>query len=204
MSGPIKHFTTTVPFWQPRVTPVELDNATDEQLAAMKVTVSNTKIGAYTLVLALDQETLQHRTHLFNGIMYGRGGLSRAETEFGAVAASVVNRCIYCAAVHANRYNELTKDETVISSIFGSIENAAENTGENAAEDTGLNARTTALLDIATKLSKCPPEATKADVERLIENGLSMGEVLDLVLSASLFGWANRLMHVLGDPLPQD
>ena len=189
---PIKNFTTAVPHWQPRVTPVELQNATDEQLDAMKVTVSNTKIGEYTLVLALDPETLQQRTPLFNGIMYGRGGLSRAETELGAVAASVVNQCIYCAAVHANRYNELTKDESLTESIFaGSV-------------DAETEPRITALLEFATKLSQCPPEATRADVERLIENGLSMGEVLDLVLSASLFGWANRLMHVLGDPLPQE
>jgi len=189
---PIKNFTTVVPHWQPRVTPVELHNATDEQLDAMKVTVSNTKIGEYTLVLALDPETLQQRTPLFNGIMYGRGGLSRAETELGAVAASVVNQCIYCAAVHANRYNELTKDESLTESIFaGSV-------------DAETDPRINALLEFATKLSQCPSEATRADVERLIENGLSMGEVLDLVLSASLFGWANRLMHVLGDPLPQE
>ena len=189
---PIKNFTTVVPHWQPRVTPVELHNATDEQLDAMKVTVSNTKIGEYTLVLALDPETLQQRTPLFNGIMYGRGGLSRAETELGAVAVSVVNQCIYCAAVHANRYNELTKDESLTESIFaGSV-------------DAETKPRINALLEFATKLSQCPPEATRADVERLIENGLTMGEVLDLVLSASLFGWANRLMHVLGDPLPQE
>ena len=189
---PIKKFTTVVPHWQPRVTPVELHNATDEQLDAMKVTVSNTKIGEYTLVLALDPETLQQRTPLFNGIMYGRGGLSRAETELGAVAASVVNQCIYCAAVHANRYNELTKDESLTESIFaGSV-------------DAETEPRINALLEFATKLSQCPSEANRADVERLIENGLSMGEVLDLVLSASLFGWANRLMHVLGDPLPQE
>ena len=189
---PIKNFTTVVPHWQPRVTPVELHNATDEQLDAMKVTVSNTKIGEYTLVLALDPETLQQRTPLFNGIMYGRGGLSRADTELSAVAASVVNQCIYCAAVHANRYNELTKDESLTESIFaGSV-------------DAETEPRINALLEFATKLSQCPSEATRADVERLIENGLSMGEVLDLVLSASLFGWANRLMHVLGDPLPQE
>ena len=110
MKEPIKEFTTSVPFWQPRVIPLELEDASDEQLNAMKVTVSNTEIGEYTLVLALDPETLQQRTPLFNGIMYGRGGLSRAETDLGAVAASVVNRCIYCAAVHADRYNQLTKD----------------------------------------------------------------------------------------------
>ena len=79
MSEPVKDFTAVVPFWQPRVAPLELEDASDEQLAAMKVTVSNTKIGAYTLVLALGPETLQQRTPLCNGIMYSRGGLSRAE-----------------------------------------------------------------------------------------------------------------------------
>ena len=192
MKEPITEFTTFVPFWQPRVIPLELEEASDEQLNAMKVTVSNTKIGEYTLVLALDPETLQQRTPLFNGIMYGRGGLSRAETELGAVAASVVNRCIYCAAVHADRYNQLTKDESVINSVFAE--------GEN----TELDERPKAILKFAAKLSNCPSDATEADTKRLADNGLNMGEILDLVLSASLFGWANRLMHVLGDPLPQD
>jgi len=196
MSGPVKDFTTVVPFWEPRVTPVELEKATDEQLEAMKVTVSNTDIGAYTLVLALDPETLKERTPLFNGIMYSHGGLSRPETELGAVAASVVNRCIYCAAVHSNRYNQLTKDETVMERIFAS--------SENAGADAEIPLRQKAILNFATKLSKCPSEASKADMELLVENGLGMDEVLDLVLSASLFGWANRLMHVLGDPIPQD
>ena len=191
MKEPITEFTTSVPFWQPRVIPLVLEEAS-EQLNAMKVTVSNTKIGEYTLVLALDPETLQQRTPLFNGIMYGRGGLSRAETELGAVAASVVNRCIYCAAVHADRYNQLTKDESVMNCVFA--------LGEN----TELDERPKAILKFAAKLSNCPSDATEADTKRLADNGLNMGEILDLVLSASLFGWANRLMHVLGDPLPQD
>ena len=192
MKEPIKEFTTSVPFWQPRVIPLELEDASDEQLNAMKVTVSNTKIGEYTLVLALDPETLQQRTPLFNGIMYGRGGLSRAETELGAVAASVVNRCIYCAAVHADRYNQLTKDQSVINNVFSEGENTA------------LDERPESILKFAAKLSNCPSDATESDAKRLVDNGLNMGEILDLILSASLFGWANRLMHVLGDPLPQD
>ena len=192
MKEPIKEFTTSVPFWQPRVIPLELKEASNEQLNAMKVTVSNTKIGEYTLVLALDPETLQQRTPLFNGIMYGRGGLSRAETELGAVAASVVNRCIYCAAVHADRYNQLTKDQSVINNVFSE--------GEN----TELDERPESILKFAAKLSNCPSDATESDAKRLGDNGLNMGEILDLILSASLFGWAKRLMHVLGDPLPQD
>jgi uncharacterized peroxidase-related enzyme len=191
MSDILYEFTTVVPFWEPRVKPVVLTEATPEQLDAMKVTVSDTKIGNYTLVLALDPETLQQRTPLFNGIMYHHGGLSRAETEFGAVAASVVNECIYCAAVHANRYNQLTKDESVMDRIFADRKEA------------DLDDRQKSMLNFATKLSQSPPEADKADVERMVENGLGLDEVFDLVLSASIFAWANRLMHVLGEPHPQ-
>ena len=191
MSEPIRSFTTVVPSWRPRITPLDIEEASGEQLDAMKVTTSNTKIGEYTLVLALDPETLLHFTPLLNGIMSGQGGLSRPETELGAVAASVVNQSIYCAAAHADRYNQITKDDTVMDSIFSS--------GEAA----DIAPRQKALLQFATKLSKCPSEATKADIERLSDNGLNMAEVLDLVFAASLFGWVNRLSHVLGDPLPQ-
>jgi uncharacterized peroxidase-related enzyme len=190
MSEPITEFSTVIPFWKPRLTPVELDKATEEQLEAMKVTPSNTGVGEYVLVLAHDPKTLKERTPLFNGIMYSHGGLARAETELGAVAASMVNRCIYCAAVHSNRYNQLTEDETVIESIFDS------------GEDRALDPRQKAIFNFATKLSECPSEAGSEDMKQLIEVGLGMDEIFDLVLTASLFGWANRLMHVLGDPIP--
>ena len=191
MSEPIRSFTTAVPYWRPRITPLDIEEASDEQLEAMKVTTSNTKIGEFTLVLALDPETLLHFTPLINGIMSGQGGLSRPETELGAVSASVVNRSIYCAAAHSNQYNQLTKDDAVMDSIFSS--------GEAA----DISPRQKALLQFSSKLSKCPSEATKADVERLSDNGLDMDEVLDLVFAASLFSWVNRLSHVLGDPLAQ-
>ena len=191
MSEPIRSFTTAVPYWRPRITPLDIEEASDEQLEAMKATTSNTKIGEFTLVLALDPETLLHFTPLINGIMSGQGGLSRPETELGAVSASVVNRSIYCAAAHSNQYNQLTKDDAVMDSIFSS--------GEAA----DISPRQKALLLFSSKLSKCPSEATKADVERLSDNGLDMDEVLDLVFAASLFSWVNRLSHVLGDPLAQ-
>ena len=129
---------------------------------------------------------------MFNGIMYSRGGLSRTETELGAVAASLVNRCIYCAAVHSNRYNQLAKDETVIDGIF------------SAGGDAELDSRQSAILNFATKLSECPSKAVNADMKLLLDAGLGMDEIFDLVLTASLFGWANRLMHVLGDPIPRE
>ncbi len=100
MSRVIHKFTRRVPEWKPRVKPVELNSATPEQLNALKVTPSNTKVSSYVLTLAHDVESLTVRSPLFNAIMYDKGGMSRAERELGAIAASMVNRCIYCAAVH--------------------------------------------------------------------------------------------------------
>lgn len=189
MSGALHDFTLEVPDWRPRVQPIDLAEATPAQLDALKVTPSNTKVSDYVLVLAHDVETLKTRTPLFNAIMYNRGGLGRSGRELGAVGASVVNRCIYCAAVHASRYNQLTKDESVMARIFAE--------GETA----DLEPRDAAIFDFAVKLSKTPSAAEEADMQKLRDAGLDEEEILDLILSTALFGWANRLMHTLGDPV---
>ncbi|MDD7972356.1 peroxidase-related enzyme [Roseinatronobacter alkalisoli] len=189
MSRVIRKFTTRVPQWRPHVTPVDLDTATDEQRDALSETPSNTKISDYVLVLAHDPQALGARTPLFNGIMYDEGGLSRAERELGAVAASFVNRCIYCAAVHASRYNKLKGEESTMQKVFFD--------GEKA----DLPPREAAILKFGVRLSQCPPEITPKDIDTLREQGLNELAILDLTLSTALFGWANRLMHTLGEPV---
>ena len=189
MSRIVHEFTTDIPVWKPYVKPLDLAEASSEQLEALKITPSNTKVSDYVLVLAHDVETLKHRTPLFNGVMYNKGGLSRAEREIGAVGASIVNRCIYCAAVHAGRYNQLTKDEAVIDAIF------------TDGVDAEIEPRLKAILDFSVKLSKCPQDADEADMQALADAGLAKDEILDLILSTALFGWANRLMHTLGEPI---
>ncbi|TVQ38815.1 MAG: alkylhydroperoxidase [Geminicoccaceae bacterium] len=192
MSRRVENFTAEVPVWRPYVEPVVLAEATAEQLDALKVTPSNTKVSDYVLVLAHDPQSLHARTPLFNAIMYDRGGMSRAERELGAVGASIVNRCIYCAAVHASRYNQLTRTTEPMQAVF-----------DHGAE-AELAPRDRAILGFAIKLSACPPAVETADVEALAEAGLSQEEMLDLVLSTALFGWANRLMHTLGEPVEPD
>ena len=191
MSKVVHEFTTAIPEWKPYVKPLDLAEASPAQLEALKITPSNTKVSDYVLVLAHDVETLTHRSPLFNGVMYNKGGLSRAEREIGAVGASIVNRCIYCAAVHASRYNQLTKDETVIAAIFAD------------GVDAEISPRLKAILDFSVKLSKCPSDADVSDMQALVYAGLGKDEILDLILSSSLFGWANRLMHTLGEPLAE-
>ncbi len=189
MSEIVEEFTTEVPGWRPRVTPIDLEKATPEQLDALRVTPSNTKVSDYVLTLAHDVEALKERSPLFNAIMYDRGGLGRTGRELGATAASVVNRCVYCAAVHASRYNQLTKGTEVMKALF------------EDGEKVRLDRYNQAIVDFSMKLSKTPSEATSDDVERLRDAGLTDEQILDLILSTALFGWANRLMHVLGEPI---
>lgn len=192
MSTVLKKFTRTVPHWEPRVQPVVLEEATEEQLDALKVTPSNTKVSEYVLTLAHDVESLKVRSPLFNAIMYDPQGMSRAERELGAIGASMVNGCIYCAAVHAARHAQLEKSEEVTDSLFRDGIKAE------------LSARNRAILDFATALSSCPSQATETQVDAMRAVGLTEAEILDLILSTALFGWANRLMHVLGNPVRRD
>jgi uncharacterized peroxidase-related enzyme len=192
MGAPVHELTLETLDWHPYVAPVDLQQATPEQLEALKVTPSNTKVSTYVLVLAHDAEILAERTPLFNDIMYSRGGLSRAERELGALAASVVNRCIYCASVHANRYITLNKRPEVIETIY------------RDGADAELSARNQAIFDYGVKLTRAPGSIDAEDLAALREVGLSDLEILDLTHAVAIFGWANRLMHTLGEPRRQD
>jgi len=185
----VHSFTTTVPRWQPYVVPVDLETATAEQRDAMQVTPSNKGVSPYVLTLAHDPESLAVRSPLFNLIMYGKDGLSPGERELGATAASIVNRCVYCAAVHASRFISHTKRTDVIDAIFADE------------LDAELDEHLQTIFDFSAHLSTTPPEATQADAQALADVGLSELESLDLVLSSAIFGWANRLMHTLGEPV---
>lgn len=189
MSEVVHKFTRTVPKWQPRITPVRLEDATAEQREALKITPSNSKVSDYVLVLAHDPESLNVRSPLFNTVMYGEGGLDRAAREIGAIGASVVNRCIYCAAVHAKRHAELSGSTEATDAIFA------------AGTAAKLAPRDQALFDFSVKLAETPPTVGEADIAALRAAGLSDLEIVDLALASAMFGWANRLMHILGDPV---
>ena len=71
-------------------------------------------------------------------------------------------------------------------------------------EKAELDHRQKVIFDFSVKLSQTPPSVSKADMDALSAAGLEPDEILDLVLSSALFGWANRLMHTLGDPVKND
>lgn len=192
MSDAVHEFTVEALDWKPYVRPVDLDTATPEQLDALKVTPSNKKVSAYVLVLANEAETLRERTPLFNDIMYSEGGLSRGGREIGALAASFVNHCIYCAAVHAARYIQLEKRPEVVEEIYRN------------GLDADLPEFEQALFNFGVDLTAHPDNVGTYQFYHLREIGLDDLEILDLIHSVAIFGWANRLMHTLGEPHRQE
>lgn len=171
--------------WHPWIAPVEVDDATPAQREAMKVTPSNKKISEYVRTLVHDPESYTARTVLFNAIMYVEGGLDRADRELGALGASIVNGCRYCAVVHARRHAQLAGSDAVVSAIYFDRADA-------------LSAREAAIYRFARRLSVTPSEATPEDIAALRAAGMNDAEILDLIHAIAIFGWANRLMHVLG------
>ena len=172
---------------RPWVAPLDITTATQEQLAALKITPSNRAVGAYSLVLAHDPEALEQRSPLYNGIMFGAKGLPRAERELGAVVASRINGCAYCASVHAKRFTELTKAPEVMQRI------------QQDGMEATLEPRQKAIVDYAAKLTRDPAAISPADAAPLRAQGLSDLDILDLTHAVAMFAWANRLMQTLGE-----
>lgn len=177
--------------WHPHISPVDVATATPRQLEAMKVTPSDKKVSLYVRTLVHDPDSYVPRTELFNAIMYVQGGLPRADRELGALVASAVNGCRYCAVVHARQHARLTGTDRVVSAIVLERHDV-------------LNRRDAAILRFAKALSAAPSQATVGHIENLQEAGLEEDEIVDLIHAVAIFGWANRLMHPLGRAEPSD
>ena len=147
------------------------------------------KSSAYFLLLAHQPEMLLQRSIAFNAIMFAPGGMPRAERELGATVESRVNGCVYCASVHAQRFEQLAKRSDVIEQLFEEPLTA------------GTTPRERAIVAFSAELALRPETLSARHVEPLREAGLGEGEILDLVHAVALFAWANRLMLNLGEPV---
>jgi uncharacterized peroxidase-related enzyme len=185
----IKGFTNEVLDWKSWLDVLVIDKATEEQLAVLKESHPKATTSDYYLTLVHQPEILKQRSIAFNAIMYAPGGLSRAERELGATVVSRINGCVYCASVHAQRFEQLGKRNDAIEQVF---------------EDPYLittNTRDKAISDFSIQLTLEPQNVNANSIQALTDVGMSMGEVLDLMHSVAIFAWANRLMLNLGEPL---
>ena len=182
-------FTSQQLGWSAWLDTVALANATPEQTAVLEESHPQAKTSDYYLLLVHEPEILRQRSGAFNSIMYAPGGLSRAERELASTVVSRVNGCVYCASVHAQRFQQLAKRDDVIQQVFADPQTA------------GTTARERAIVRYAIALTLHPDTIDAASIAALKENGLTQAEILDLSHAIAIFAWANRLMLTLGEPV---
>ncbi|KPA96543.1 MULTISPECIES: peroxidase-related enzyme [Pseudomonas] len=191
MSEPIRSngFTNEVLGWKAWLPTIDLQSATPEQIAVLEESHPQAKTSDYYLTLGHHPDILRQRSQAFNAIMYAPGGLSRAERELASTVVSRINRCVYCASVHAQRFEQLAKRNDVIREIFADPAMA------------GTTPRERAIVQFSIDLTLAPANLGAGHILALREHGLDDGQVLDLIHAISIFAWANRLMLNLGEPV---
>jgi len=112
--------------------------------------------------------------------------LDQADRELIAVVVSSVNRCLYCLSSHGAALREALGDPVQ---------------GERIAYDwrrSGLDARRTAIAAYAEKLTVNPVDVGHADLQSLLEVGLSLEEAWDVAEIASMYNFTNRMAMATG------
>ena len=182
-------FTNEVLDWQAWLDVIDIEQASADQIKVLEESHPKAKTSDYYLFLAHQPEILRQRSAAFNAIMYAPGGMSRAERELGSMVVSRINGCVYCASVHAQRFEQLAKRNDTVQQVFDDPYTA------------GTDAREKAISQFSIALTKNPNDVNAASIQALKDVGLNEQEVLDLIHSVAIFAWANRLMLNLGEPV---
>jgi uncharacterized peroxidase-related enzyme len=108
-------------------------------------------------------------------------GLSAADREMIAVVVSAANGCLYCLVAHGAALRSGLDDPVL---------------GERISYDwrrAGLDARRSAICAYAEKLTVRPRELTRADLQTLLEVGLTLPEAWDVAEIAAMYNLTNRM-----------
>jgi uncharacterized peroxidase-related enzyme len=107
--------------------------------------------------------------------------LSAADREMIAVVVSAANRCLYCLIAHGAALRENLGDPVL---------------GERVSYDwrrAGLDPRRAAICAYAEKLTLHPHAVTRADLQTLLDVGLTLEEAWDVAEIAAMYNFTNRM-----------
>lgn len=181
-------FTVDTIEWSSWLSPLNIESASAEQLAVLDESGPYARQSPYYLTLVQNANVLQKRSETYNAVMYAPGGLSRVDREMSALIVSVVNGCHYCASVHAQRLNQLSRRTDLSATVMADPLAAT------------LTPKERAVSEFAVRLTLAADTFGCNDLAVLRDLGVSDPEILDLIHVVAIFGWANRLMLTLGQP----
>ena len=146
--------------------------------------ICRAKLGMVPNVLqayAFDIDKLNAFTALYNDLMLADSELSKLEREMIAVVVSSVNKCFYCLTAHGAAVRELSGDP-VLGELMVMNWRAAT-----------LDARQTAMLRFAEKLTEAPSRMEDTDRAALRDAGFSDRGIWDIASVAAFFNMTNRV-----------
>jgi uncharacterized peroxidase-related enzyme len=62
----------------------------------------------------------------------------------------------------------------------------------------GLDEKTRVMLDYAIKITRTPVDCDEADIEKLQALGFSLDDVYDIITTASIYNYNNRVAEAAG------
>jgi uncharacterized peroxidase-related enzyme len=151
--------------------------------------ICDEKLGMVPNVLkayAHDIDKLNAFTALYNDLMLGESGLSKLEREMIAVVVSSINRCWYCQVAHGAAVRQLSGDPALGEAMVMNWRAAP------------LDARQTAMLGFAEKMTRASAEITEADRAALRAAGFSDRDIWDIANVAGFFNMTNRVASATG------
>ena len=142
------------------------------------------KLGMVPNVLrayAFDISKLDAFTGLYNDLMLADSGLSKLEREMIAVVVSSINKCFYCLTAHGAAVRQLSGDPA-LGEMMAMNWRAAD-----------LDARQTAMLFFAEKLTMDSARIVEADRQALRDAGFTDRDIWDIAGVAAFFNMTNRV-----------
>jgi uncharacterized peroxidase-related enzyme len=122
---------------------------------------------------------------LYDSIMNDDSGLTKAEREMIAVAVSAQNHCFYCLISHGAVLRIRAKDEVLADAIAANYRTA------------DLTPRQRAMLDLAIKITDASATLEDQDIAELRSHGFSDEDIMDIIQTAALFNYSNRVASAL-------
>ena len=146
--------------------------------------VCQDKLGMVPNVLrayAFDIDKLNAFTAMYNDLMLADSGLSKLEREMIAVVVSSVNKCFYCLVAHGAAVRQLSGDPS-LGEMMVMNWRAAD-----------LDARQSAMLQFAEKVTRSSAEIVEADRQALRQAGFSDRDIFDIASVTGFFNMTNRV-----------
>lgn len=172
--------------WQSRLPQITLEDARAEQLDVLDQSHPDARSEPYFLLLAHDAPALRERNGVFNSINADGYGLSARLKALATLAVARINGSRYCASTVAQDI----QDAALADAIFTDINRGLESSDNPVAQ---------AVIRVAADLTRTPEKFTPRSVQPLFNSGLNQAQALDVILTAALYAWENRLRQTLGD-----